>query len=155
MDLDKAEQKPDPVRIEVFVETDLIEIDGERFLDVARELLKQESPARLSGTVTLIFSDHDRVTHLNRLFLNHDFDTDVLAFELADHKSSMDAEVYVDVETAIERCEEFKTSVQDEVIRYAIHGLLHLVGYEDKSEGGRDEMKAREQLFLDLWRGTG
>lgn len=123
-------------------------------------------------TVTVVLTDHERVRPLNRDYLGHDYDTDVLAFSFSesdaepfptgDAKSpddtddpappsasrAADGEVYVDVETAEERHTEFGASVEEEVRRYVIHGLLHLLGYDDTTEAGNAEMRDLEDRYL-------
>ena len=123
-------------------------------------------------TVTVVLTDHERVRPLNRDYLDHDYDTDVLVFSFpesaaepfptGDAKSpndtddpaspptsrSADGEVYVDIETAEERHTEFEATVEEEVRRYVIHGLLHLLGYDDATEAGNAEMRDLEDRYL-------
>jgi rRNA maturation RNase YbeY len=57
--------------------------------------------------------------------------------------------VYVDLDTAAERHEEFDTSFEREAYRYVIHGVLHLVGYDDATASGQDAMRQKENQYLD------
>lgn len=97
--------------------------------------------------VGLVLGDHELVTDLNRRYLDHDWDTDVLSFLLSDD-APIEGEVYVDVQTAAERCSEFGTSPAQEILRYVAHGVLHLAGYDDGTDDGRAEMRALEDSYL-------
>jgi len=102
--------------------------------------------------LSLVLSDHDTVRSLNREYLGHDYNTDVLAFSLQDGSSApgtVEGEVYVDLDTAAERHDEFDDSFRREACRYVVHGVLHLLGYSDKSEQGQDRMRALEDQYLD------
>lgn len=103
--------------------------------------------------VSVVLSDHETVRHLNRTYLDHDYNTDVLSFSLRgdDDTESMavEGEVYVDLDTAAERHEEFATSFEREAYRYVVHGVLHLLGYDDATEAGQQAMRKREDRYLD------
>ena len=98
--------------------------------------------------VGIILAGHDRVRELNRMFLNHDIDTDVLSFLVDETDAGLEGEVYVDVETAAERHEEFGATLQEEIERYVIHGLLHLAGYDDDTPEGKARMAELETKYL-------
>lgn len=97
--------------------------------------------------IGIILADHDVVTDLNRRYLDHAWRTDVLSFRL-NEESPLEGEVYVDVETANERCEEFGATPSDEVLRYVTHGLLHLAGYDDATAEERTRMQVLEDRYL-------
>ena len=108
-----------------------------------------EAEAAEVAHLEVVFTDHETVLDLNRRYLDHDYLTDVLAFDLSDDPASaIDGEIYVDLDTAAERCSEFGESYEREVARYALHGLLHLLGYSDESQEESDEMKEREESYL-------
>ncbi len=102
------------------------------------------------GEVTVVLTDHATVRELNVGYLDHDYDTDVLSFWLGadDGGGPLDGEVYVDLDTAAERHAEFGGSYETEAIRYAVHGMLHLCGYDDASEADRAHMQALENRYL-------
>lgn len=98
--------------------------------------------------LTVVLAGRERVLRLNREYLDHDYPTDVLAFPFAEDEGAVEGEIYVDLDTAAERCAEFGTTPQQEARRYALHGLLHLAGYRDKTDAGRHEMRALEDRYL-------
>jgi rRNA maturation RNase YbeY len=103
--------------------------------------------------LSVVLSDHDTVRTLNQEYLDHDYNTDVLSFSLQSPGSAdaggVEGEIYVDLDTAAERHEEFDTTFEQEALRYVIHGLLHLVGYSDASEEGQSTMRSKEDTYLD------
>ena len=102
----------------------------------------------LWDTIGIILSDHEAVLDLNKEWLEHDYTTDVISFLLEADPLSLEGEVYVDVETARERCEEFGTTTSLEIERYIVHGLLHLAGYDDTSDQERAHMRKLEDHYL-------
>ena len=96
----------------------------------------------------LVLCDHARLRALNRSHLGHDYDTDVLSFPLTDDEGVVDGEIYVDLDTAAERHEEFGSSYEEEVRRYVVHGVLHLLGYNDGTAEGKEAMRRREERYV-------
>lgn len=99
----------------------------------------------------VVLADHETVHRLNREFLRHDYVTDVLSFSLDEAalgERVIDGEVYVDLDTAAERAPEFGTTFEDEARRYAVHGLLHLMGYDDATDANRATMRRLEDAYL-------
>jgi len=102
--------------------------------------------------VSLVLTDHETVRRLNQDYLDHDYNTDVLSFSLRaedEDGEAVEGEVYVDLDTATERHEEFDTSFEREAYRYVVHGVLHLLGYDDATESGREAMRVQEDNVLD------
>ncbi len=105
---------------------------------------------RTFESLGVILADRETVLELNQTFLQHDYPTDVLSFllEADDGASPLQGEIYVDLDTASERHEEFGSSFEDEAFRYVIHGLLHLLGYEDDSDAAKQQMHDLENRYL-------
>lgn len=122
--------------------------------DRLRALLTQaaaDENHRISD-LSLVLSTHETVLEMNREFLEHDYVTDVLAFDLGDGEPGrIDGEIVVDLDTASERCDEFGATFEAEAARYALHGLLHLCGYRDKTQTEVLQMKELEDLYLDRY----
>ena len=121
-----------------------------------RHVLAEEG-ARLVH-LSVVLTGHDTVRRLNESYLEHDYNTDVLSFSLRSPQDAapadgdedvVEGEVYVDLDTAAERHEEFDTSFEREAYRYVIHGVLHLVGYDDATEAGQETMRQKEDQYLD------
>lgn len=99
----------------------------------------------------IVLADRATVHRLNREFLEHDYPTDVLSFSLDETAATnrlIDGEVYVDLDTAAERAPEFSVSFETEAQRYVLHGVLHLMGYDDATDADRAAMRALEDEYL-------
>lgn len=136
---------------------------GEVLIEVAHPTrsLDTEATARLVRLVVdaegsavryvgIVLADHAAVHALNRDFLGHDWETDVVSFPLHEDGEAgiVDGEVYVDLDTAAERAPEFGTTFEDEARRYVVHGLLHLLGYDDATDDERAAMRSLEDRYL-------
>ena len=116
-----------------------------------RELIRRviEEEGYHLRTLTVVLADHDTVLALNREYLDHDYHTDVLSFPLgAESERVVEGEVYVDLDTAYERHNEFGTSFEDEARRYVVHGLLHLIGYDDAQPEEKARLRRLEDHYL-------
>ena len=103
--------------------------------------------------LSIVLADHPTVHALNRDWLGHDYETDVVSFPLDDEataRRTVDGEVYVDLDTATERAPEFGASMEEEALRYVVHGLLHLLGYDDATDAERAAMRGLEDRYLKL-----
>lgn len=101
--------------------------------------------------VGIVLADHDAVRAVNREWLDHDWETDVVSFcldEAAARGEVIEGEVYVDLDTAAERAPEFGVSFEQEALRYVAHGLLHLTGYDDAAPEQRKRMRTLETCVL-------
>ncbi|HEX7069884.1 MAG TPA: rRNA maturation RNase YbeY [Rhodothermales bacterium] len=124
-------------------------------LDVDHELLRHALLRTLQGegksvhALTVVLADHGQVLSLNRDYLDHDYETDVLSFDLSESDATdIEGEIYIDLDTAQERHAEFGAGFEEEVRRYAIHGLLHLIGYLDDTPEQREQMHRLETRYL-------
>lgn len=101
------------------------------------------------GSVSVILSHQQAVHDLNREFLDHDYPTDVVTFPMNDSADEpLEGEIHVDLDMATERAKEFRATFEQEAMRYAIHGLLHLIGYNDYTDEERTAMRKLEDKYL-------
>lgn len=124
-------------------------VNTDHLTDLVHTVLDGEG--RSLRHVSVVCADHETVRRLNREYLDHDYNTDVLSFSLAEANEAdraVEGEVYVDLDTAAERYDEFDTTYEEEVARYVAHGVLHLVGYDDATTSGKDEMHRLEDEYL-------
>jgi rRNA maturation RNase YbeY len=98
----------------------------------------------------------EEITRLNQQFLSHQGSTDVISFDYSERRpsknsnitSSLEGEIFVCVEEAVTQARKFRVSWQRELARYAIHGILHLCGYDDLRPMPRRQMKREEDRLL-------
>ena len=123
-------------------------VDELVIVDLVQRICKAE--AATIEDLSIVLSDHPTVLALNRTYLSHDYETDVLSFPLNEAPDSavVDGEIYVDLDTAYERCSEFGVTFETEAYRYIVHGLLHLLGYTDETPAHKAGMKRKEDFYL-------
>jgi rRNA maturation RNase YbeY len=91
------------------------------------------------------------MTRLNGEFLKHQGATDVITFDYADPaKASLHGEVFLCLDEAVTQAKRFRSSWQSELVRYLVHGVLHLQGFGDSTPGARRELKREENRLLRL-----
>ena len=98
-----------------------------------------------------------QMTHLNRSFLQHEGSTDVITFDHSEPGTrnlelgtAVHGEIFVCVDDAIVQSRQFRSTWQSEVVRYVVHGVLHLLGYDDRRAADRRKMKREENRLLRL-----
>jgi probable rRNA maturation factor len=88
---------------------------------------------------------------VNETFLKHEGSTDVITFDHAKEskrRQQIHGELFVCIDDAITQARQFKTSWQSEVVRYVVHGVLHLLGHDDLKPAARRKMKREENRLL-------
>ncbi len=136
---------PAEKRIVVHLEHPRLELDLNLAERLAVEVVGGES--QRIGRVDIILTDAKQVRDLNQKWRGADYDTDVLSFPLGDG-SRIEGEIYVSLDFAREHCRTYGASFTQEACRYIVHGLLHLMGYEDHTPGARQTMRTKEDLYL-------
>jgi probable rRNA maturation factor len=90
--------------------------------------------------------------HLNETHLRHKGSTDVITFDYADpvQPDFLHGEIFVCVDEALIQARRFRTTWQSELVRYAVHGILHLRGYDDQTARARSKMKKLENQSMTI-----
>ncbi|HXB60464.1 MAG TPA: rRNA maturation RNase YbeY [Candidatus Acidoferrales bacterium] len=92
----------------------------------------------------IVIVSAEEMARLNEEFLNHKGPTDVITFDYKNPELLIPGEIFVCIEEAKRQAKEFKTTWQSEVVRYVVHGILHLSGYDDLQPAARKKMKLVE-----------
>ncbi len=98
--------------------------------------------------MTYIFCTDRKLREINRQFLNHDYFTDIITFDLSQDTKSIQGESYISLARVKENSLELNKPFQEELWRVIFHGALHLCGYSDKSEKKVLQMRRRENLYI-------
>ena len=98
--------------------------------------------------VSIAIVDDAAIAKLHEEYLNDPDPTDVLSFLLERSETSLEGEVVVSAETARANAPRYRATAEDELLRYVIHGTLHLVGYDDATTRKRAAMRKREEEYL-------
>ena len=111
------------------------------FLDLDRE-----------STLSLVIVDDARIRDINNRYFHKNQPTDVICFNLKDKfdPCATFGEIIISTQAAIENSKLFSTKIQDEFTLYLIHGLLHLVGFKDKTTLQKKKMQKKEKIILNF-----
>ena len=97
--------------------------------------------------IDFILKDREFLNSLKKKYFKMDVYTDVMAFNLGDNKN-IDGEVYISIEDVLENSKLYSNTFNEEFSRIVIHGLLHLLGYDDKTKKEKDNMTLLEEKYL-------
>lgn len=101
------------------------------------------------GEINYIFSDDEYMLNKNIKYLNHDTLTDIITFDYS-NGNNLTSDIIISVERVKENAGIFKTNFLEELNRVIIHGILHLCGYDDKTEKLKIKMRQKEDIYLKL-----
>jgi probable rRNA maturation factor len=123
-------------------------IDAERVESAVRHVLRAEGVRAAEISIALV--GDDEIAALNQQYLDHEGPTDVISFHLHDRGEPPLGDVYVGVDQAARQAAGFGASVAEEVLRLAVHGTLHVLGYEhpDGDDRAGSPMFARQEALL-------
>lgn len=108
------------------------------------------SHSRRVGTLNYLFVNDEEILETNRQFVNHDYYTDIITFDYS-HGDRIGGDIMISLETVATNAEKFGVSYFRELLRVIIHGVLHLVGINDKGPGEREVMEEAEDAALALY----
>jgi rRNA maturation RNase YbeY len=117
-----------------------------KVVEVLHEVIAKEK--KISGDLNYIITNDEDLRKINVQFLEHDYFTDVITFNYNDN-TMINGEIYISLDSVKENALNYNVSLNEELKRVMIHGVLHLVGYDDKTDVQKAEMKNQEDLWLD------
>jgi probable rRNA maturation factor len=116
---------------------------------IAQALLRDTQPnASFDLGVYLVAASE--MTRLNETFLQHQGSTDVITFNYTEPREQpcLHGEIFVCLDEAVSQARRFHTTWQSELVRYVVHGVLHLLGYDDRDSRARRRMRAAENALV-------
>lgn len=105
------------------------------------------SEGKKLGEINYIFCDDEYLLKINQDYLQHDYYTDIITFDYVKGKT-ISAEIFVSLQRISDNASTLSRDYEDELRRVLAHGILHLIGYKDKSEEEEKEMRRMEDLYL-------
>jgi probable rRNA maturation factor len=137
--------------IRIYYDNTNFRVQGWRkIVKVLNEVIGKEH--KISGDLSYIITNDDELRRINIQFLEHDYNTDVITFNYNDGKI-INGEIYISIDTVRINALNYNVSLKSEIRRVVLHGLLHLVGYDDKKEEERIVMKGQEDFWLNSLEG--
>ena len=118
---------------------------GKEVLRALKIIYKKER--KINPALAVIFTNNRFIRKINKEFLSHDYSTDVIAFPSGED-GDIEAEIYINLDAARNQAKKYNVTYTQEVRRLLIHGALHLLGYNDKTQRERNKMVVREELYL-------
>ncbi len=101
------------------------------------------------GDINYIFCSDAKILEINKQFLNHDYYTDIISFDYSD-ENYISGDIYVSIETVKSNALKYEVLFKDELHRVIIHGVLHFLGYKDKTKVDSENMRRFENESLQI-----
>jgi len=102
------------------------------------------------STVNYIFCSDAYLLEINIQYLNHNTYTDIITFDGSDQPDLIEGDIYISIDRVKENAKEFDSTLDNELHRVIIHGVLHLIGYNDKNSKQKLVMRRKEDAYLSL-----
>ena len=112
--------------------------------------LVAESEIFVLSDISLRFCSDNYILHTNQRFLGHDYFTDIITFDYTEG-DRISGDLFVSVDSVRENAAEYGTEFEDELHRVIVHGILHLIGYDDHTDEDVKVMRSKEDYYLSLF----
>jgi len=133
------------LKIEI-ADQQLLAVKTGKLVEIASSILADHGV--LQGELSIALVDDPTIRELNKQYLDHDWETDVISFVLEQDENSLSGQLIVSTDTASRVADEIDSTLDNEMALYVAHGTLHLVGFDDQDEASVSEMKAAEKEYL-------
>ena len=101
------------------------------------------------GDISFIFCSDSYLLQVNQKYLEHDYYTDIITFDYVEGLN-ISGDIFISVGRVGENSIQFSKSFENELNRILVHGVLHLIGYKDKSKAEKKMMTQKEDIYLNL-----
>jgi rRNA maturation RNase YbeY len=113
---------------------------------IQKSIIKEK---KQPGEISFIFSSDENVLKINNEYLDHDFYTDIITFDYREN-DTISGDIFISIDRVKENALSLSLPFQDELHRVIIHGVLHIIGYKDKSSEEESLMRSKEDFYLSL-----
>ncbi|MGI9545271.1 MAG: rRNA maturation RNase YbeY [Cyclobacteriaceae bacterium] len=122
--------------------------------DSYRYRLWLKHTAQLEGcsieNINIVFCPDSYLYQINFDYLGHDTFTDIVTFDQSENSQILEGDIFISVERAKENAQTYAVPLEMELSRLMVHGVLHLIGYSDKTKDEKKEMRKKEEAYLSL-----
>ena len=102
----------------------------------------------LVSNLEINFISGENIHTINKSYLKHDYTTDIITFNYSDSLQQIDGEIFISIDDALSNSKKFRVTLSEELVRLVIHGILHLLGYDDQNLTDKKIMKRLENKLL-------
>ena len=102
-------------------------------------------------SLNYVFCSDKYLLEINKQFLDHNYYTDIISFDLSEVPGQLIGEVYISVDRVKDNAKTHGASVREELLRVIFHGALHFCGYKDKKPADAKKMRQMEELWLSAY----
>ncbi len=134
--------------IEFVYETDFKIVESNKYTDWLKEVIISED--KIPGNLCFVLSTDDKVLEINKKYLGHTDFTDVITFDYT-KGSEIHGDIFISMDRIKENAKKYQVQQEEELRRVMAHGVLHLMGYTDKTEAGKTEMTDKENEKLEMF----
>jgi len=109
--------------------------------------LVAESEIRRIGDVSIIFCSDSYILDINMKYLQHDYFTDIITFDYCEGEK-LSGDLFISIDSVRENALQYGTEFDEELNRVMVHGILHLIGYDDHTKDDQKIMREKENYYL-------
>jgi rRNA maturation RNase YbeY len=106
-----------------------------------------ENEKKQPGEISVIFCSDEYLLKINEQYLNHNYYTDIVTFDYVEN-SVISGDLFISLDRIKENSAQFNVAFKEELYRVILHGVLHLVGYKDKTATEKKLMRGKEDFYL-------
>jgi len=139
------------IELDLFFEEDIVNTTIDDIdLSKLRRFISFMTMDQMEMKLNYIVVSKSRIIEINKEFLNHDYSTDIITFDLSEDNDTIEGEIYICLDEIIDNAKDYNATLFSEFNRVLVHGFLHLIGYNDTSDEEKKLMKFGEELYLSL-----
>ncbi len=118
----------------------------EKFRDWILGIIEKEG--KYAGEINFIYCNDNYLLEINKKYLQHDYYTDIVTFDNSEKENEISGDIFISYERVVENAEKILEETENEVSRVSVHGILHLIGYNDTKKEEIEEMRKIEDLYI-------
>ncbi|PIF05313.1 MAG: rRNA maturation RNase YbeY [Draconibacterium sp.] len=124
-----------------------LKIDVDKINYYLKKLIDNELKSK--GDISIIFCSDGYLLKMNQTYLNHNYFTDIITFDYVEN-NIISGDLFISYDRVIENAKIYQTKVEQELLRVIFHGVLHLIGYNDKMKEEKEIMREKENYYLKM-----
>lgn len=109
-----------------------------------------EENQKVCGDINYIFCSDEYLLSINKSYLDHHYYTDIITFDNSENETKINSDIFISVDRVVENAKSMNISFEDELHRVMIHGILHLLGWGDKTTDQAEKMRKLEDNCLKI-----